>query len=279
MSQTHCVTVAEAAAQAEGQLTVTVEGPAQVAEGQVAVVRVTVKNTGQTALMNIVTEEEFPTAALQPQPREPNVQVVSGIITRQIPRLEVGQQQQFEVPCVGVQATQATVVVSARAETDTAPRRAIETADEHTIAVTGAGQPPGAGSAAPSGATAPLSVVVSFVNPTVLVGARSTVEVTIKNKTTLPQQQVMLRVFFPPNVTPDPVNVQGPAGLPGPTYADGVLNFQPLASLAADETVRYVIPINPLQSGIVPIIAQAASQTVRDGAKHSADLEIISNRR
>jgi hypothetical protein len=113
----------------------------------------------------------------------------------------------------------------------------------------------------------------------VLVGARATAEVTIRNTSNVPEEQVMLRVFFPPNVAPDAANVQGPPGLPAPRLSGDTLSFDPVATIPPGEILRYVIPINPLESGIVPITAQAASRNVRQGVEHSVNLEIVGNRR
>ena len=125
-----------------------------------------------------------------------------------------------------------------------------------------------------------MSVVVSTVAPTVNAGARSEIQVTVRNtSTTVPDRNVRLRVLFPPNVTPDPLAVRGPATLPAPTLRGDPLDFQPLASLAPGEIAQYFIPISPTESGIVPITAQALSANAPQAVSHQINLEILSNRR
>jgi uncharacterized repeat protein (TIGR01451 family) len=279
VSRSHCLTATEAAPQREGGMRVSIDGPLQGIQGQTMLFKVTVKNVGQTALVNIVTEEEYP-PVLRPQPSEPNVEVISGKITRQIPVLEIGQQEEFLTSCLCLQATRAIAVLRARAETNP-PTHPIERNDDHSFEILQPrSEPPFGAPAAPPGGGSPLSVVVSFINPTVLVGARANASVTITNKSNAPEEQVALRVHFPPNVTPDLLAAEGPPGLPPPQMNGEFVTFQPMASLPPGETVRFVIPFSATQSGIVPITAQAASRNVRDDrASHALNLEIVGNRR
>jgi uncharacterized repeat protein (TIGR01451 family) len=279
ITRQHCLTAVEAPPQREARLRVSIDGPAQAIQGQAMTFTIIVKNEGQVPLVNITTEELYPTGVLQPQPTEPNVAVISGRIMRNIPPLEVGQQREFRVPCLTLQATRGTVVVSGRAETDP-PSAAIENADEHDFNVVPAtGQPPAGADAPPAGA-APLSVVVSTVAPTVNAGARSEIQVTVRNtSTTVPDRNVRLRVLFPTKVTPDPLAVRGPTTLPAPTLRGDTLDFQPLASLAPGEIAQYFIPISPTESGVVQITAQALSTNAPEAVSHQINLEILSNRR
>jgi uncharacterized repeat protein (TIGR01451 family) len=274
-----CVNAVAAAPEREARLRVSIDGPAQVAQGQMITFRVVVKNEGQTALVNIRTEEEYPTAILQPQPTDANVDVVSGRIVRTIPRLEVGQQKEFLVPCRTLQATRDAAVIRGRAETDP-PSAAIENADEHDFEVVpAAGQPaPGPG-APPAAGAAARSGVVSSITPTINMGARSRIEVTVRNAAQQADSNVALRVYFPPNVTPDPLMAEGPPTTAAPTIREGALVFQPLPSLPAGETVRYVIPISATQPGVVDVIAQAVSKNAPQPISHTLSLEIRSDRR
>jgi uncharacterized repeat protein (TIGR01451 family) len=279
-----CLTGIEGAPQREARLDVQLDGDLQRAVGETAAFRVVVKNIGQTPLTNIEVIEEYPPAALQPQPTEPGVQVISGTITRRIDRLEVGQQRAWETPCLCRQATRVPALVRVSADTDR-PGNRIETADDHTLeillprAAPPAGTtPPPAGAIPPAGAApAPLSVKVSILNQPVLVNSSASVMVTVTNKSGVPEEQVALRVFFPSNVTPDAANASGPPGVTAQIMGDRLV-FSPIAVLAANETASYRIPINPTQVGIVQIQAQAVSRNVRQGVSEPANLEIVSNR-
>ncbi|MBA3481753.1 MAG: hypothetical protein H0T51_08055 [Pirellulales bacterium] len=278
VSKRVCVNAVGAAPQRQGGLKVSISELAAATLGQPARLTFTVENTGQTPLTNIRTEIEFPTGILQPQP-DPNSQIISGKILGRIERLEAGTKRQFEIAFDTMYATQATVLFRGRADTDP-PTFSIEnTADQSFEIQRAGGHPaagPGPGPAAPA-ATNPLSVVVRFVNPTVRVGVAATVEVTVTNKGTVNDENVALRVSFPPNVTPDRTRVEGPPNMPAPELQGGMLVFAPLAVVPPNETVRFVIPISANQVGIVPIIAQARSRRVPEPATNSANLEIISN--
>jgi hypothetical protein len=105
-------------------------------------------------------------------------------------------------------------------------------------------------------------------------------QVTIRNTSpTNADRNVRLRILFPPNVTPDPQGVRGPTTLPQPTLQGGALVFEPLVSLAPGEVAQYFIPINPLESGIVQITAQAMSANAPQAVSHQINLEIRSDRR
>ncbi|HEX6961595.1 MAG TPA: DUF11 domain-containing protein [Lacipirellula sp.] len=274
-----CLTAVAAAPQREGGMRVNIDGPLQGIQGQTIQFTVTVRNTGQIALVNITTEEEYPTAVLQVQP-QPDAQPISGRITRQIPRLDVGQQKQFTVTALCLQSTRATAVVRARAETDP-PTHPVETADDHDFEVLLPQSPPPTGGSPPQppAAVTPLSVVVTPRNPELLVGARSALDITVTNKSAIHDGDVALRVYFPPNLTPDPLAVEGPPGLAAPRMMGEYLTFDALPSLPPGETVRYVIPFAGAQSGVIDVIAQAVSRNVPGSAQHSAEIEVIGNRR
>jgi uncharacterized repeat protein (TIGR01451 family) len=276
-----CLTGIEGAPQREARLEVQMAGDLQRAVGETATFRVVVKNIGQTPLTNIEVIEEYPPAALQPQPAEPGVQVISGTITRRIDRLEVGQQKTWETPCLCRQATRVTPLVRVTADPEP-PGRRIASNAEHTLEILLPRAAPPAGATGttspPVGAAAsPLSVKVSILNQPVLVNSSASVMVTVTNKSGAPEEQVALRVFFPANVTPDAANASGPPGVTAQVTSDRLV-FSPIAVLAVNETASYRIPINPTQVGIVQIQAQAVSRNVRQGVSESANLEIVSNR-
>jgi uncharacterized repeat protein (TIGR01451 family) len=274
-----CVTAVAAAPGREAGLKVEIDGPAQGVVGQTATFRVTVRNTGEIPLVNINTIEEYPTGIFQPQPADPNVQVVSGTISRAIARLDVGQVRQYDVPCLLRQATRGTVVVRGAAETDP-PSYRIENNDDHSIDIqaVGAQPPPSGPSVPPTGQTSLLGVRVTFVNPQARVGAATMCQVAVANRsTTVPQEQVALRVYFPAELTPDVAAIKGPPTVQV-SLAGDVLTFTPLVRLAPGETVLYQIPISPKPAAIAPVTAQAVSSTVREGVSHTENLEILGNR-
>jgi hypothetical protein len=278
VSKRLCITAVEAPPEREGRLVVNIEAPPTAEQGQTVLFKITVKNDGQTALVNITTREEYQPAVLQPMPADRSVEVVSGTITRHIPRLDIGQSRQFEVQCLCRQSTRVVSVVRASAQTDP-PTRTLETAAEHELVIAPAGHQPGAGTgqAPPGAAVSPLAVRVSFGNPQARVNARATTEILVKNNSTIAQRDVNLRVAFPPEVTPDVTSAEGPQNATV-QLKEGFVVFSPLATLAPGETVLYRIPMNPTQVGIVPVTAQVISRTVTQPVEHTENLEILGNR-
>jgi uncharacterized repeat protein (TIGR01451 family) len=273
-----CITVAEAAPQREARVEVRIDGPRAQIVGQTATFHIVVRNAGQTPLVNVVTEEEYSPAVFTPQ-TDANVPAISGKITRSIGRLEVGEQRAFDTRCLCRQATiNVTPLVRATADTDP-PSNPISNADEHPMEILPQrGQPPaGAGaSPPPAGATGtPLSVVLSFLNPSVLVNSASRVTVTVTNKSAAPQENVALRIYYPANVRLDVATAEIPVGVQPKVFNDRV-EFSPLPRLLPNETATYRIPMNTIEVGRVDFTAQAVSGAVPGGASSTESLEITS---
>jgi uncharacterized repeat protein (TIGR01451 family) len=273
-----CITVSEAPQQREARLEVRMDGERQHVVNDVATFHIVVRNIGQTPLVNVQTVEDYPSAIFTPQP-DVGVQAISGKITRQIGRLEVGQQREFYTKCICRQPTlNVTSTVEGTGDTDP-PGQHLRTADDNVMEILQprTQAPPGAGPVPPPNATTaqPLSVVLSFVNPSVLVNSASRLTVTVRNTTAIPQSQVMLRILFPANVTLDPRGAEGPPGVQAQVTGDE-LRFSPIAVLAPNETVQYRVPMNAVQVGRIQITAQAISDGVPAGVSYTAPLEITS---
>lgn len=271
-----CVDALQPAPQRTATMKVQMDGPIEGVVGQPALFTITVKNTGETPLVDVDLTEEYPTT-LQPRPAEQNVQVVSGKIRRTIPRLEPGQQKQFEVSVLPLQPTgEAYALVSATAQTDPPRAAPIPTADDHKMEILparSAAAPP-AGPAA-AGAAGTLSVQTSFFG-TARAGARTTFQVTLANRAATPDEQVQLRILFPPELTPDVSSTQMPPGVQAEIVGNE-LRFTPIASLRAGDPAAFMIPMNANQPGRVEVTAQAVSRNVPlPGASKTELLEISS---
>jgi uncharacterized repeat protein (TIGR01451 family) len=272
------VNAVQAAPQRTAAMRVNKDGPLVGYVGQPVTFTVAVRNTGELPLVNIELVDEYP-ATLQVRP-EPNVQVVSGRITRRIDRLEVGQSRSFQVTAVCLQPTrEAYTLASATAQSDPRGVSSIQTADEHKLEIL-----PPRTAAAPSGpelgtaagaAANTLSVQTMFFNRPARAGARATCQITVANLSETPDEQVQLRVIFPPELTPDSQAVQPPPNV-RPEVVGNELRFTPIAMLRQGEKAAFLIPMNATQPGVVEVVAQAISRNAPlPGVSKTETLEII----
>jgi uncharacterized repeat protein (TIGR01451 family) len=273
-----CITASAAREERTGHMTVTKDGPLQGFVGQSVIFRVIVKNDGQLPLTDIRVLDEYPPALLNIKPPlDPTVQITNGVVARTIRRLEVGQQDEFRVECVCVQPARPVIpapLVRVTANTDP-PTGVIEMVDDHAFEIL----PARGGVAAPAGAAAGtpaanLGVSVLLLNPTARVGARATCQVTVANKTTVNDENVAVRVTFPPQLTPDVQRLITPPGVQAALQGNQ-LTFTPIATLRPGEPVSYTIPMNVNASGIVEIVAGALSKNAPTGVSFAASQEII----
>lgn len=281
LNKRECINVTQPAPQRQAGFKVDIDGPRQAEQGQTVRFKVTVKNTGETALVNIITVAEFPPAVLDVQPIDQSMSVVSGVITYRIERLDVGQLREYEVNVRCRVATRAVVSVRGTAATDP-PGHPVENADDHDLEILqargqGTGIVPPVQGSAPAAAAGPLGVKVSFVDPSLRVGAPATCRVLVRNNAATAQEQVAIQVRFPPQLTPVIAGCQGPQGVTA-QMVDGNLRFSPVATINAGETLIYTIPVNPTTAGMGSVTAQAVSKSVPTGVLDTQALEILANR-
>jgi uncharacterized repeat protein (TIGR01451 family) len=269
-----CVNAVQPAPQRTAAMKIDKDGPLQGEVGKPVLFVVTVKNTGELPLVDIDVVDEFP-STLQVRP-EPNVQVVSGRITRRIDRLEVGQSRQFQVTCVCLQPTQeAYTLASATAQSDPPSPSAIKTADDHKLEIRPPRTAAAPGDAAPA-ATGTLSVQTLFFNRPARAGSRATCQITVANTSEAPDEQVQLRVIFPAELKPDVQAVQPPPNVEAQLVGNE-LRFTPIAQLRGGEKQPFLIPMNVIEPGVVEVVAQAVStRGPLPGVSKTESLEILS---
>jgi uncharacterized repeat protein (TIGR01451 family) len=115
--------------------------------------------------------------------------------------------------------------------------------------------------------------IVSFSDP-VRAGTRATYQFLIENKAQTPEQQVQLRVFFPPELTPDVLAMTNSANVRG-TLVGNELRFDPIAQVRANERLEFLIPVSINKPGVVNITAQLASQAVSTPVEKTIEVEIL----
>jgi hypothetical protein len=128
---------------------------------------------------------------------------------------------------------------------------------------------------AANGVKSTLSVQTMFFNRPARAGARATCQITVANLSETPDEQVALRVVFPPELKPDAQAVQPPPNVQ-PELVGNELRFTPIAMLRKGEKAAYLIPMNATQPGVVEVVAQAVSANAPlPGVSKTETLEII----
>jgi hypothetical protein len=148
--------------------------------------------------------------------------------------------------------------------------------DDHCVEVLpqrdgGAG---GAGNVAPAAGDGTLRLqIVSFADP-VRAGTRATYQILVANRAGAPEEQVQLRVLFPPELTPDIAAMRNDANVRG-AMVGNELRFDPIAQVRPDERLEFVIPVNVNQPGVVNIVAQLVSRAVTQPVEQTKQVEIL----
>jgi len=115
--------------------------------------------------------------------------------------------------------------------------------------------------------------IVSFSDP-VRAGTRATYQILIENTAQTPEQQVQLRVFFPPELAPDVAAITNRANVRS-TLDRNELQFEPIAQLRANERLEFLIPVSVNQPGVVNIVARLSSRAVTTPVEKTKRVEIL----
>lgn len=293
VSQRVCTTAAEAAPQRNAAFRVAIDAPVFGIQNEQVAVDVHVMNTGEVPLTNLQIVEQYPLAAMVPQPTEQGVQVINGKISRTIERLEPGAKKTFRVNCVLKTATRATIFVDGTAGTDPSGGGRIASSAEREIEIKPAGGAAGPGAAAAPPTDLPLRIGVQIGTsparegelPTIRTGTRTTCQITVRNTTNAAQSNLAIRVFLSDQMTPDVNMLAGPPGTTGSlvTTQDGrpAVEFTAVPSIAAGQALIFTIPVNANTAGQGSVAVQALSSaaTAPNGVVgQSQGVTIIGNR-
>ena len=265
---TGCVNVPVPQPTGQPNLDVKKDGPRLVREGDVALFKISVRNTGEVPLNNLLVVDEYD-RSLSPQPVGAGHEIVNGNIQWRIDRLEVGQSRTFEVNCTCLRA-----VANACGLVKVTDDSGLMRVDNHCLEI----EPRGERAAVVPGAEAAtgetLKVLISPTTTQPRAQARTTIFVYVDNKSTRPEKQVQLRIQFPPELTPDVTTMTNNANLRG-RFEAGILTFDPVAELRNPERLAFTIPMSANQPGFVNIVAEARSSSTPQPVSHSVRLEIL----
>ena len=240
-------------ATADGGLTATAECPVQVQEatlavqqsgpaaryvGRPAVWDIRVRNPGAVPVTDVVVRDVLP-AEVAFQGASDGGQLTNGQVSWNLGALRPGEQRvlQLTARCVRL-APQAVNLVVASAEPG------VEVKDEARLEVRG---------------LPVLRLEVSDLDDPVEVSARTTYQIEVTNRGSLPGRQVRITA-----VVPKQMKVLGAHG-PTAARVDGrTITFPPVESLAPQETVRYAVDVQALRAGDVRFRAELRSGTLSD---------------
>ena len=139
----------------------------------------------------------------------------------------------------------------------------VTTADETCLEILPLRSSDGPGGAASAAAASDLRLAISAMpNPT-HVRQRTRINVTVENTSQQPQQQVVVRLLLPPEMTPVADQIQSAVT---PAVRGQDVTFAPIPELAAGGRQQFVVPVDIKAVGSVRITAlvEAAGQTAEN---------------
>lgn len=268
-SKRACINAVAAAPLGQPGLEVQKEGPRQATVGDTALFTIVVKNTGEVPLTNLEIVDEYD-KAFSPRPTRQGYEVVNGTLVWRLPRLEVGASEKFDVQCTCL--TPASRACGLVKVTDQTPLLRV---DDHCMEIL----PRRDGAAAGGADVVPAQLgtlrleIVSFSDP-VRAGSRATYQILIANRARAPEEQVQLRVLFPPELIPDVTAIRNDANVRA-TVVGNELRFEPIAQVRADERLEFLVPVNVNQPGVVNVVAQLTSRAVQQPVEYTKRVEIL----
>lgn len=278
-SKRACVEVIPQAVVPQSGLEVRKDGERQKVVGETALFTLSVKNTGAVPLTNVQVIDEYDSVFLA-KPRTPNFKEVPNTGNKptfvwQIPRLEVGATERFEVECV-CQAPKQRACSIAQVEAEGGPGIGmVPSAADHCLEIVEA-RGPGAGGTPdvvpPTGATGGLRLSISPYNKKPLAGSRATYQFFVENGSNSPDEQIRLRVMFPPEIIPDMATLQS---VVAGQLNGNELQFNPVATIRPNERLSFTVTTSVLKAGIVNITAEVTSKAYPRGVQKTEQVEIV----
>lgn len=264
-----CVTAIQPEPRGRADLKVNHDGPVMANQGDTALFKIVLRNDGDVPLTNLLVVGDYKDP-LQPVPQPGKYEIVNGSVRWQINRLEVGDTETLEVPCNCLRPfAEACALVTVTDDSG------LMRVDDHCVEIAprggGTGVVPGGG-AAQDGT---LRLAISPYNDTVRALTRIRIPFYIENSASTPEQQVQLRIQFPPELDPDLSELTNRAGLRASRDANNIVTFDKLAELRPQERIEFQIPIDVKNSGTVDIIAELRSQAVTNPVVKTQRITII----
>ncbi len=296
-----CITSVQPLPQKQPGVEVQKSGPQQQEVGQMAQFTLTIRNTGEVPLTSLEVVDEYDPSLL-PQPAQQGFRMANNTVVWNLPRLEVGATKRLDVNCQCVAPRQqACSTVQVSANTGTASGT-ISTADRHCIEILPGRDvvPPGGPAVPPRGNVVPPSAVppsrnvvppsvpppsasqasglqldvLSLSNNPVRAGSLGKYEIVLKNNSASSDDQVQLRVQFPPGILPDPTSVLSSGNIRAQRVGNELV-FDNIAQIRAQERLTFTVQANITQQGIGNIVARARSRKQPQPIQKALPVEVI----
>ena len=266
-SKRACVNAVQPQPQGNPDLSINKDGPRQVNLGDIVPFTVVVRNTGDVPLTNLVIVDEYD-RSLTPQPRQQGYEVVGGNIQWRIDRLNPGETRRFDVECASLRPANRAGGL-AKVTDDSGLMRVAEHYVEILPGQVGATPPAGGG-----GNTSTLRLAIEPFADTLRAGQRSTFRFFLENQAATPEEQVLLQIVFPAELTPDVNTMTNTANVRG-AFMGNELRFDPISQLRPNERLEFLVPVSVKQPGVVDVAAQLTSRRVTTPVVQTRRIEIL----
>lgn len=272
-----CMDVQPPPPQKQVGLEVNKDGVRQNVVGETTVFTLSVKNTGEVPLTDVQILDEYD-SVFQARPRTGDYKTVPGNDNKsrflwQIPRLEVGEALRFEVECVCLAPKQRACSIAQVTASGGPGIGTVPWADEHCIEIVEPRNPAGGGQNNPDGgAAAGLRLSISPYNPKPRANSSATYQFFVENATNVSDEQLTLRVQFPPEIVPDMATVKAPVTA---QLVGNELQFNPIATIRPRERLSFTVTASARKAGVVTIAAQVTSKNFPQGVRKTQEVEIV----
>lgn len=265
-SSRSCVTARERQPLAQPSLSATMTGPTRREVGEVAEFRAVITNTGDVPITNIKIIDRYDPAFQPAQATSGHTLLAGGDLEWDVDRLEVSEQREFSLHCNCLMPTSSAcnrVIVTADG--------GVTTADETCVEILPKLQPGGPGGEAGTAAASNLHLTITAMPSPTRVRQRTRLNVTVENTGQQPEQQVVLRLLLPPEMTPVADQIQSPTAA---TVRGYDVTFAAVPEIAPGAKQQFVIPVDINREGAVRVWGRLDAQGLVGGI--TAQSETIS---
>jgi hypothetical protein len=117
-----------------------------------------------------------------------------------------------------------------------------------------------------------LRLSISPYNKKPIVGSRATYQFFLENGSATPDEEIQLRVSFPPELVPDMATLQSTVAA---QLVGNELRFNPVAMIRPNERLSFTVTTSVLRAGIVNVTAEAVSSKSPQGVQKTEQVEIV----
>ena len=235
----------------------TVTGPEQLRQGEIAEFRITVRNTSNVAAQDVIVRADYDPQLTPYQMSSDIPQLDGGELGWRIPAIEPGG---VRVPILQFRCSDPGQACC-RVRTTSGPDIVVDGEKCFTILPTIGGAPAAGNESVGNDRGLPL--LVTIPGGRAQAGRRLTVWVEIRNNTNDMQRDVQYRIFVPNTLQVDGANISPAfAGQSRQTENGLELTFPPFAQLAPGQRVSFAVPMSAVAPGTTTIYGERAAEGI-----------------